>query len=176
MAETKDLEPLNTCAMEESQQNAGGAKPDEDDQDGQDNKKQRFAETSSALRTGDNRTSRAVRNQKKSWLFLAERSKLYEFSQSNRILLVISSSQSDNKESSIVHSLNPSIEAADGESLKVYDHIVKDYPDLIIETGRTKTSISYQLHELVPFAIGLCREMLVRDNSSKENWELGVQY
>jgi hypothetical protein len=64
--------------------------------------------------------------------------------------------------------LNPSIEATDGESLRVYDHIVKDYPDLIIETGRTETSISYQLHELVPFAVGLCREMLVRDNSSKE--------
>jgi hypothetical protein len=69
--------------------------------------------------------------------------------------------------------LNPSIEAADGESLRVYDHIVKDYPDLIIKTGRTETSISYQLHELVPFAIGLCREMLVRDNSSKK--KLGVR-
>jgi hypothetical protein len=163
---------LDTCTTEDSQENAGGAKPDKDDQDGHDNKKQRFAETSSALRTGDKRKSRAVRNQKKSRLFLSERSKLYEFSQSNRILLVIPSSQSDNKKSSIVHSLNPSIEAAEGESLRVYDHIVKDYPDLIIKTGRTETSISYQLHELVPFAIGLCREMLVRDNSSKE--KLGV--
>ena len=86
---------------------------------------------------------------------------------------MIPSSQSDNKESSIVHSLNPSIEAANGESLRVYDHIVKDYPDLIIKTGRMETSISYQLHKLVPFAIGLCREMLVRDNSSKE--KLGVR-
>jgi hypothetical protein len=85
---------------------------------------------------------------------------------------VIPSSQNDNKESSIVHSLNPSIEAADGESLRVYDHIVKDYPDLIIKTGRMETSISYQLHKLVPFTIGLCRKMLVRDNSSKE--KLGV--
>jgi hypothetical protein len=173
MAETKDLEWLDTCTTEESQENAGGAKPDKDDQDGQDNKKQRFAETSSVLRTGDKRKSRVVRNQKKSWLFLSERSKLYEFSQSNRIFLVIPSSQSDNKESSIVHSLNPSIEAADRESLRVYDHIVKDYPDLIINTGRTKTSISYQLQELVPFAIGLCREMLVRDNSS--NKKLGFR-
>ena len=119
MAETKDLEQSDTCAMEESQENAGGTKPDKDDQDEQDNKKQHFAETSSALRTGDKRKSRAVRNQKKSWLFLAERSKLYEFSQSNRILLVIPSSQSDTKESSIVHLLNPSIEAANGESLRV---------------------------------------------------------
>ncbi len=84
---------------------------------------------------------------------------------------MIPSSQSDNKESSIVHLLNPSIEAADRESLRVYDHIVKDYPDLIIKIGRTETSIRYQLHELVPFAIGLCREMLVRDNSTKK---LGV--
>ncbi len=95
------------------------------------------------LITGEKRIIRAVRNQIKSRLFLSERSKLYEFSRSNRILLVIPSSQSDNKESSIVHSLNPSIEAADGESLRVYDHIVKDYPDLIIKTGRTETSISY---------------------------------
>ena len=64
MAETKDLERLGTCTMKESQENAGGAKPDKDDQDGQDNKKQRFAETSSALRTGDKRKSGAVRNQK----------------------------------------------------------------------------------------------------------------
>jgi hypothetical protein len=55
MAETKDLEQSDTCATEESQENAGGAKPDKYDQDGQDNKKQRFAGTSSALRTGDKR-------------------------------------------------------------------------------------------------------------------------
>jgi hypothetical protein len=111
---------------------------------------------------------RALSNQQKSRLFLSERSKHYEFSQYNRILLVIPSFQSDNKEFGIVHMLNPSIEAADIESLSVYDHIVKDYPGLIIKTGRTETSVSYQLHELVPFAIGLCREMLVTDNSSKE--------
>jgi hypothetical protein len=81
---------------------------------------------------------------------------------------VIPSSQSNNKESSIVHLLNPSIEAADRESLRVYDHIVKDYPDLVTKTGRTETSINNQLHELVPFAIGLCREMLVRDDGTKE--------
>ncbi len=81
---------------------------------------------------------------------------------------MIPSVQSDNKESGIVHILNPSIEAADRESLRVYDHIVKDYPDLIIKTERTETSVSYQLHKLVPFAIGLCREMLITDNSSKE--------
>ena len=75
--------------------------------------------------------------------------------------------------SSIVHTLNPSIEAVDAELLRVYDHIVKDYPDLIIETGRTETAISYKLHELVPFSIGLCREMVVRDNSNKET--LGVR-
>ncbi len=80
---------------------------------------------------------------------------------------MILSVQSDNKEFGIVHILNPSIEAADRESLKVYDHIVKDYPGLIFERGRTKTSVSYQLHELVPFALGLCKEMLVTDNSSK---------
>ena len=92
---------------------------------------------------------------------------LTEFSQYNRILLVIPSVQSDNKESGIVHMLNPLIEAVDRESLRVYDHIVKDYPGLIIKTGGTETSVSYLLHELVPFAIGLCREMLVTDNSSK---------
>ncbi len=66
---------------------------------------------------------------------------------------MILSVQSDIKESGIVHILIPAIEAADRESLRVYDHIVKDYPGLIIETGRTQTSVSYQLHELVPFAI-----------------------
>ena len=44
---------------------------------------------------------------------------------------------------------------------------------MIIETGRTETTISYKLHELVPFSIGLCREMVVRDNSNKET--LGVR-
>ena len=172
MAETKKSEQ-----REESHENAGGAKPDEDDQDGQDYKKQRSAESySMSSRTGEKRKSRAVKNQQKSRLFLSERSRLYEFSQSNRILLVIPSSQSVNEESSTVHTLNPSIEAADAEILRVYDDIVKDYPDypdLIIETGRTETTISYKLHELVPFSIGLCREMVVRDNSNKET--LGVR-
>ena len=169
MAETKKSEQ-----REESHENAGGAKPDEDDQDGQDYKKQRSAESySMSSRTREKRKSRAVKNQQKSRLFLSERSRLYEFSQSNRILLVIPSSQSVNEESSTVHTLNPSIEAADAEILRVYDDIVKDYPDLIIETGRTETTISYKLHELVPFSIGLCREMVVRDNSNKET--LGVR-
>ena len=75
----------------------------------------------------------------------------------------------------IVHMLNPLIEAVNRESLRVYDHIVKDYPGLIFKTGRTETSVSYQLHELVPFTVGLCKEMLVTDNSSKEKRELGVQ-
>ena len=154
-------------AWEESHENAGGAKPDQNDQDGQDYKKQRSAELS---RTGEKRKSRAVKNQQKSRLFLSERSRLYEFSQSNRILLVIPSSQSVNEESITVHTLNPSI---DTEILRVYDDIVKDYPDLIIETGRTENTISYKLHELVPFSIGLCREMVVRDNSNKET--LGVR-
>ena len=167
MAETKKSEQ-----WEESHENAGGAKPDEDDQDGQD-KKQRSAKPYSMSR-GEKRKSRDVKNQQKSRLFLSERSKLYEFSQSNRILLVIPSSQSVNEESSTVHTLNPSIEAVvDAEILRVYEDIVKDYPDLIIETGRTETTISYKLHELVPFSIGLCREMVVRDNSNKET--LGVR-
>ena len=167
MAETKKSEQ-----WEESHENAGGAKPDEDDQDGQD-KKQRSAKPYSMSR-GEKRKSREVKNQQKSRLFLSERSKLYEFSQSNRILLVIPSSQSVNEESSTVHTLNPSIEAVvDAEILRVYEDIVKDYPDLIIETGRTETTISYKLHELVPFSIGLCREMVVRDNSNKET--LGVR-
>ncbi len=75
---------------------------------------------------------RALNNQQKSWLFLSERSKHYEFSQYNRILLVILPFQSDNKESGIVHMLNSLIEAAGIESLRDYDHIVKDYPGLII--------------------------------------------
>ena len=54
------------------------------------------------LRTGEKRKIRGVKNQQKSHLFLSERSKLYEFSQSNRILLVIPSSQSVNEESSTV--------------------------------------------------------------------------
>ena len=171
MAETKKSEQ-----SEESHENAGGSIPEEDDQNGQDSKKQRSAEPYSMSRTGEKRKSRAVKNQQKSRLFLSERSRLYEFSQSNRILLVIPSSQSVNEESSTVHTLNPSIEAADAEILRVYEDIVKDYPDypdLIIETGRTETTISYKLHELVPFSIGLCREMVVRDNSNKET--LGVR-
>jgi len=84
MAETVDLEQ-----SEESHENAGGAKPDEDDQDGRDYKKQRSAEPYSMSGTGEKRKSRAVKNQQKSHLFLSERSRLYEFSQSNRILLVI---------------------------------------------------------------------------------------
>ena len=158
---------------EESHENAGGAKPDEDDQDGQDYKKQRSAEPYSMSR-GEKRKIRAVKNQQKSRLFLSERSNLYEFSQSNRILLVIPSYQSVNEESSTVHTLNISIEAVvDAEILRVYEDIVKDYPDLIIESGKTETTISYKLHELVPFSIGLCREMVVRDNSNKES--LGVR-
>jgi hypothetical protein len=108
MAETKKSEQC-----EESHENAGRSKPDEDDQYGQDSKKQRSAESYSMSRTGEKRKSRAVKNQQKSRLFLSERSRLYEFSQSNRILLVIPSSQSVNEESSTVHTLNPSIEAAD---------------------------------------------------------------
>ncbi len=109
MAETKDLEWLVTCTMEESQENAGGAKPDKDDQDRQDNKKQCFAQTSSALRTGAKEKVERSETKKRVGCFLAERSKLYEFSQSNRILLVIPSSQSDNNKSSnctLVESFN----------------------------------------------------------------------
>jgi hypothetical protein len=133
----------------------------------QDNKKRRFAESNSSSITGS-RQMKALSHKQKSRLFLSDRSKHYEFSQYNRILLVIPSVQSDNKEYGTVHILNPSIEAADRESLRVYDHIVKDYPGLIFETGRTETSVSFQLHELVPFAVELCKEMLVTDNSSKE--------
>ena len=171
MAETKKSEQ-----WEESHENAGGSKPDEDDQYGQDSKKQHSAEAESysMSRLGEKRKIRAVEKQQNSRLFSSERSRLYEFSQSNRILLVIPSSQSVNEESSTVHTLNPSIEAVvDAEILRVYEDIVKDYPDLIIETGRTETTISYKLHELVPFSIGLCREMVVRDNSNKET--LGVR-
>jgi hypothetical protein len=153
---------------EQSQEHTGGTKPDKDDQYEQDNKKQRFAESNSTLIIGTIRQMRVLCNQQKSQLFLSERTKHYEFSQYSRILLVIPSVQSGNKESGIVHILNPSIEAAYRESLRVYDHIVKDYPGLIIKTGRTKTSVSYQLHELVPFTIGLCREMLVTDNSRRK--------
>ena len=80
-----------------------------------------------------------------------------DFSQSNRILLVIpssqsvneesstvhTSSQSVNEESSTVHTLNPSIEATDAELLRVYDDIVKDYPDLII--GRSCNELQSNL-------------------------------
>jgi hypothetical protein len=96
MAETVDLD-----CPEESHENAGGAKPDEDDQDGQDYKKQRSAEPYSMSRTGEKRKSKAVKNQQNSRLFLSERSRLYEFSQSNRILLVIPSSQSVNRNTTI---------------------------------------------------------------------------
>jgi hypothetical protein len=154
-------------AAEQSQKHTIGTKPDEDDTYEQDNKKRRFAESNSSSITGS-RQMKALSHKQKSRLFLSDRSKHYEFSQYNRILLVIPSVQSDNKEYGTVHILNPSIEAADRESLRVYDHIVKDYPGLIFETGRTETSVSFQLHELVPFAVELCKEMLVTDNSSKE--------
>jgi len=154
-------------AAEQSQEHTIGTKPDEDDKYEQDNKKRRFAESNSSSITGS-RQMKALSHKQKSRLFLSDRSKHYEFSQYNRILLVIPSVQSDNKEYGTVHILNPSIEAADRESLRVYDHIVKDYPGLIFETGRTETSVSFQLHELVPFAVELCKEMLVTDNSSKE--------
>ncbi len=154
-------------AAEQSQEHTRGTKPDEDDQYEQDNKKQHFAESNFKLITGTIRQMRVLSNTRKSHLFLSERTIHYEFSKYNRILLVIPSFQSDNREFGIVHILNPSVEAADRESLRVYDHIVKDYPGLIFKTGRTETSVSYQLHELVPFAIGLCKEMLVTDNSSK---------
>ncbi len=65
MAETEDLERLETCTMEESQEHTGGTKPDKDDQDGQDNRKQCFAESFSTLITGEKRKIRAVRNQKR---------------------------------------------------------------------------------------------------------------
>jgi hypothetical protein len=168
---TEDLErfKVRAFAAEQSPEHTStrGTKPDKDDKYEQDNKKQRFAESNSTLITGT-RKMRELSNTQKSHLFLSERTKHYEFSQYNRILLVIPSVQSDNKEFGIVHILNHSIEAADRESLRVYDHIVKDHPGLIFETGRTETSVSYQLHELVPFAVGLCKEMLVTDNSSKE--------
>jgi hypothetical protein len=57
--------------------------------------------------------------------------------------------------------------------LRVYDHIVKDYPNLIIETGKTETTISYKLHELVPFSVELCREMVVKDDNNQD--KLGVR-
>ena len=57
MAETKNLEQ-----WEESHENAGGSKPDEDDQYGQESKKQRSAESYSMSRTGEKRKSRAVKN------------------------------------------------------------------------------------------------------------------
>jgi len=161
MAETADLD-----RPEESH-------ADEDDQDGQDPKKQRITEPDSMSR-GEQIKRRAVRNQQKSCLFLSERSKikLYEFSQYNRILLVIPPSRSDNEESSIVHTLNCSIEDADKEILRVYKNIEKYYYGLISVKEWTKTTISYKLHELVPFSIALCREMVV-GMSIKE--KLGVR-
>ena len=166
-SEGEDNKIERAFAAEQSQEHTIGTKPDEDDKYEQDNKKRRFAESNSSSITGS-RQMKALSHKQKSRLFLSDRSKHYEFSQYNRILLVIPSVQSDNKEFGTVHILNPSIEAADRESLRVYDHIVKDYPGLIFETGRTETSVSYQLHELVPFAVELCKEMLVTDNSSKE--------
>ena len=166
-SEGEDNKIERAFAAEQSQEHTIGTKPDEDDKYEQDNKKRRFAESNSSSITGS-RQMKALSNTQKSRLFLSDRTKHYEFSQYNRILLVIPSVQSDNKEFGTVHILNPSIEAADRESLRVYDHIVKDYPGLIFETGRTETSVSFQLHELVPFAVELCKEMLVTDNSSKE--------
>jgi hypothetical protein len=164
----------NSESSEKSFDNATvAAKPDKDDLDGQYYKKQCLAEPYNISRAGEKRKIRSVKNQRKSRLFLSERSKLYEFSQSNRILLVIPSSQSAEEESIIVHKLHPIIEAADAEILRVYDHIVKDYPNLIIETEKTETTISYKLHELVPFSVELCREMVVKDGNNQD--KLGVR-
>jgi hypothetical protein len=164
----------NSESSEKSFDNATvAAKPDKDDLDGQYYKKQYLAEPYNISRAGEKRKIRSVKNQRKSRLFLSERSKLYEFSQSNRILLVIPSSQSAEEESIIVHKLHPTIEAADAEILRVYDHIVKDYPNLIIETEKTETTISYKLHELVPFSVELCREMVVKDGNNQD--KLGVR-
>jgi hypothetical protein len=102
--ETENLERLEKAVTaEQSHEHTGGTKPDKDDQYEQDNKKQHFAESNSTLITGTIRQMRALNNQQKSCLFLSERTKHYEFSQYNRILLVIPSVQSDNKESGIVH-------------------------------------------------------------------------
>jgi hypothetical protein len=164
----------NSESSEKSFDNAtAAAKPDKDDLDGQYYKKQYLAEPYNISRAGEKRKITSVKNQRKSRLFLSERSKLYEFSQSNRILLVIPSSQSAEEESIIVHKLHPTIEAADAEILRVYDHIVKDYPNLIIETEKTETTISYKLHELVPFSVELCREMVVKDGNNQD--KLGVR-
>jgi hypothetical protein len=59
---------------------------DEDDQDGQDSKKQHITEPHSMSRR-EQIKRRSVRNQQKSHLFLSERSKLYEFSQSTESYL-----------------------------------------------------------------------------------------
>ena len=121
-SEREDKEMAKTENSESSEKsfvNATAAKPDKDDLDGQYYKKQRLAEPYNISRAGEKRKIRSVRNQRKSRLFLSERSKLYEFSQSNRILLVIPSSQSAEEESSIVHKLHPTIEAADAEILRV---------------------------------------------------------
>ncbi len=88
---------------------------------------------------------------------------------------MIPSVQSDNKESGIVHILKPLIEAANIESLRFHDHIVNDYPGLIIETGRMETSVNYQLHELVPLAIGLCRKCWSQIIVVRKKRVLGVQ-
>jgi len=53
---TQKWQRLRTWGQwEESHENAGGTKPDEDDQGGQDYKKQRSAEPYSILRTGEKR-------------------------------------------------------------------------------------------------------------------------
>lgn len=147
-SEREDKEMAKSENSESSEKSfdsaTAAAKPDKDDLDGQYYKKQYLAEPYNISRAGEKRKIRSVKNQRKSRLFLSERSKLYEFSQSNRILLVIPSSQSAEEESIIVHKLHPTIEAADAEILRVYDHIVKDYPNLIIETGKTETTISYK--------------------------------
>jgi len=90
---------------------------------------------------------------------------------------VIPSSQSVNEESSTVHTLNPSIEAiVDAEILRVYEDIVKDYPDLIIETGRTETTISYNFtswfHSPSDYVGRWWSEII----EIKKHWGLEVQY
>ncbi len=88
---------VRALAVEQSQEHTRGTKPDKDDKYEQDNKKQCFAESNSTLITGT-RKMRALNNTQKSRLFLSERTKHYEFSQYNRILLVIPPVQRDNTE------------------------------------------------------------------------------
>jgi len=59
MAETKNLEQ-----WEESHENAGGAKPDKDNQDGQDYKKQRSAEPYSMSRGEKRKVERSKTNKR----------------------------------------------------------------------------------------------------------------